>query len=354
MRASESEALDYERMVQAYYENLATVLRGFKGTELFEFWVPDDDHVKSIVNLLEAAQSVGRPEVVVRLGAAVATTFDVGALLAQTRAIAEVTITPDTDGGLLLDARKLVDRSLETVQEAYRDGLADAAARALPVGSVADRGGVRLTATDGDVAVTAWVDGATHEIVDASFEGATTTASLGLLKTLCAVLAGLTVQEASDHALIAVENALRDDTCGRPVQGIVSPEHAGPVFAAGQRLVRSLLTAYRATTGYSATSNEFHHGPSAEWAALPDQERTHRLRQQLPAICDATQVPLALVEQMSVVSPDRAVVEFAGGIPSGQRRDYLHALERELRRRFDDSIRVHAAELKDKNAIRRL
>ena len=56
-------SIDYENLVQTYLQRLNTVLRSFTpaaGLEFIVTWVPDDDHLTSILSLLELAKDEGQ------------------------------------------------------------------------------------------------------------------------------------------------------------------------------------------------------------------------------------------------------------------------------------------------------
>src|SRR4051812_32011435 len=61
--------LNYEQLVQDYNSALNTQLRGFRPAEEYlDIWVPDTDHAKSILNLVEAAEMGGRSEISIVVG----------------------------------------------------------------------------------------------------------------------------------------------------------------------------------------------------------------------------------------------------------------------------------------------
>ena len=63
-----SEILDYESLVYSYEDRLLSQLRGHGvDPEFLELWVPDEDPVSSIVNMVEAAQASGENELFVRI-----------------------------------------------------------------------------------------------------------------------------------------------------------------------------------------------------------------------------------------------------------------------------------------------
>jgi hypothetical protein len=62
------EVLDYERLVDDFANKLVTQLRKFNtDSEYLEMWVPDENPVKSILNMVEAAEAFGRSEIAVQI-----------------------------------------------------------------------------------------------------------------------------------------------------------------------------------------------------------------------------------------------------------------------------------------------
>lgn len=63
-----SDILDYDALVQGYNEGLLTTLRSHGANAGFlEAWVPDEDTINSIVNMVEAAESSGHYAVSLRV-----------------------------------------------------------------------------------------------------------------------------------------------------------------------------------------------------------------------------------------------------------------------------------------------
>src|ERR1700730_18580384 len=69
--------LNYQELVTGYYENLNNNLRNFKGAPGFlETWVHDEDHNRSLLEILDLAHSHGISTLHIRLSAAVADTIN--------------------------------------------------------------------------------------------------------------------------------------------------------------------------------------------------------------------------------------------------------------------------------------
>jgi hypothetical protein len=64
------DVLNYEELVADFQTKLVTQLRNFGSeAEYLEMWVPDDDPVKSILNMVEAAEAYGRDTIAISVKA---------------------------------------------------------------------------------------------------------------------------------------------------------------------------------------------------------------------------------------------------------------------------------------------
>lgn len=94
--------LNYEVLVRAFEEALATKLRGHGAeADYLEMWVPDEDPVKSILNMVEAAEAFGRDEIAVEVSAETLTDTQVNDLLAILSDIGTAEITARPEGRLV-------------------------------------------------------------------------------------------------------------------------------------------------------------------------------------------------------------------------------------------------------------
>ena len=102
-----SVALNYELLVRAFEESLVTKLRGHGAeADYLEMWVPDDDPVKSLLNMVEAAEAYGRDEIAIEVSAETLSDDRVNELLAVLRDIGRPRIA-DRDGGRLIEVTGL-------------------------------------------------------------------------------------------------------------------------------------------------------------------------------------------------------------------------------------------------------
>ena len=95
-------ALNYEVLVQAFEEALVTKLRGHGAeADYLEMWVPDEDPVKSLLNMVEAAEAYGRNDIAIEVSAATMSDAQVNELLSVLRDIGSSQVTPRADGRLI-------------------------------------------------------------------------------------------------------------------------------------------------------------------------------------------------------------------------------------------------------------
>ena len=92
-------ALRYEALVEDFNRKLITQLRGHSAdAEYLETWVPEEDPVKSILNMVEAAQSYGQDEIRVCVAEATLDAQQRDQLLALVSALGEARIVPCDQG----------------------------------------------------------------------------------------------------------------------------------------------------------------------------------------------------------------------------------------------------------------
>lgn len=97
-----SGTLNYEVLVRAFEQALVTKLRSHAAeADYLEMWVPDDDPVKSILNMVEAAEAFGRDEIAIEVSAETLTDTQVNELLAVLSDIGSAEITARADGRLV-------------------------------------------------------------------------------------------------------------------------------------------------------------------------------------------------------------------------------------------------------------
>jgi hypothetical protein len=383
--------VDYDQVTGSYVSGLNTQLRGFRGGARFlEHWVHDPDPVKSIVNMIEAAETDGLPDVTVVIGSRTQAAVDMARLDKLAAELGQVA-KEEREGGLALTvrftraatpvaglgaaardrarrAREARDARLRAQAEGavrrapadrlhpiYRDAVAQILGAPLVHDGPAEpaSGLTCLEATRDGFTLTALVDPATHRVRTARHREARGD-TRALLEALCAIMTDKPLLECADHAVIRLEHRLRDRTRPRPVAGIVTPESVEPAFAPLTAAVRELLAEYRRRTGYAESENRFDPEPGAAWQALSPEERMGRVQAALDELVDARGLKRGDVVCTRVDRSTRATVEFRTELPAQKKALMMMELERGLKDAVEPVIHLYQEEMHDKNKIRRL
>jgi hypothetical protein len=94
--------LNYEVLVRAFEEALVTKLRGHGAeADYLEMWVPDENPVKSLLNMVEAAEAYGRDDLAVEVSPETLTDRQVNELLAVLNEMGSARITATANGRLI-------------------------------------------------------------------------------------------------------------------------------------------------------------------------------------------------------------------------------------------------------------
>jgi hypothetical protein len=383
--------VDYEQVTRTYESGLSTQLRGFRGGARFlEHWVHDPDPVKSIVNIIEAAETAGLADVTVVVGARTCGALDTAQLGKLAAGLGQVAKEEREDGfaltvrfaraasaasGLGGVARERARRAREArdarlraeaqrvepgaprdgLHPIYREGVARILAAGLAHEGMVDAapGLERLEAGNDGWVLGALVDPSTHRVRAARFRGGQAQAR-GLLEGLCSIMEGKPLIECADHAVIRLEHRLRDHARPRPVAGIVTPESVEPAFVPLCAAVRRLMAEYRRRTGYAETENRFDPEASPGWQALTPEERLAQIQAALDGLGAPRGLSPGAVVCTRLDRSTRATVEFHAELPAREKARLMMDLERALKNSVEATIHLYQEEMHDKNRIRRL
>lgn len=396
--------IDYEQLLVEYEKGLIDNLRGFGVTaEYLESWVPDEDPVKSLCNMVEAASTYGQDAISVYIGKATAASLEPAAILAAACELGEARIEWEADN-LVLEVTRITEwaeragaprtdrrkplSSAELAAQAPTATPIETTPAPLPPAAASDieqarefaaigpsyqaavqrrldrlthevdlRHAAGMVPVEGSLASTTLsllIDQENHTICRAAHRGATGPIAQALLDRFCELIEGLPIQEASDHGVIRLEADLRDTSKQPPVPGIVVPESADPAFELPLRLVRDALRAYRDQFGYQETANEFDPGPSPEWRSLGDTDRRTRLDRALADICRENDITPGAVAVTAIEHDVRVVVNLTDDLNPSDKQSHMMTLEAGLKDMVDDRIELFLEELTDENKIRRL
>lgn len=347
-------AIDYEELVEDFEATLNTKLRGHGvETQYLEMWVPDEDAVKSILNMVEAAEAAGQERIHIAVKTSTLPPHRLESLRSLVARIGNVDIEPNGATNLIHVTNIGGHRSFEGVSAAFRRGIAAAAQGLRREGTLAAADGREIyEAADGSIRLMVAI--ADEVIVEAAHSGAQAPADRAVLDVCCGVIEGITPQEAADHAAIFTMHALKDLAMAAPVAGILTPGNADPIFRLPVRLTRAINAAYREKHGASEDWNFFDRPFTPAWLSLSKDEKTARLR----AISEAFVAERGLSDEdlwvVELDEHDRLNVGFGPNLEPRVKPGLLMDLERRIRRETGERVEVFLVEMKDLNKIRRI
>ena len=350
------QVLDYDKMVGAYSANLDVTLRGFRPAEemMLDTWVPDEDPVRSLTSLVEAAQLCGSDSVSVRVSNKTLEGCSNASLKERLSTLGHVTVATETDAIVFTVSNLQDTAAFRSVRPIYQQKLRERFAtlrfhRPLKVEGTE----IPLRAAEENLTLEWSVQTDKHIIKDAVFESKTRGPMMAALDQLCEILIDLPVQEARDHAIIKLEFALRDANQPHPISGIVLPQNADPIFRIPSRLINRLFEDYKTSTQYQPASNFYDPGPKASWAALSPAEREQRVT----ATIVSHGAPLGLhngeVKVVECKFPYAVTIRFQDELPIPTKRKIAFDLERLVREHCDRRLEVFCEEKKDLSKLRR-
>ena len=355
-----TEPLDYDHLVRDFEQSLLTQLRGHGASGGFlEMWVPDEDPVRGLTGLFDAAELAGEETVVVSISQATLNDEQLLNLQSVAAVFGRLTVSR-LEGAWTLRLDQIgLGAAFRSAPSAYRAALLERAGKlkhrtmeegAPSEGLLARHDGFGLTATLHE-------DGET--LAGASHFGPDDPVRQSLLDIFCDILPGLTVLEAADHGVHRLLTALSDGRSGRPVAGIALPGNADVLFSTPLALSRGLMTAWRAKTGRSDNDNRYATAPSDQWTGKSKAQRRTAIEAALSDLSKMTDygaeaVKLIALEPNLQGNDVRAVVEFSAAVPPTHKPGLARQADAELKRRVEASLELYVVELKDSSGIRRL
>lgn len=352
---SADKILDYDQLVDAYHVNLDATLRGFRAAEeMLDTWVPDEDPVRSLTNLVEAAQLCGSESVSVRVSHRTLQPHGPDVLEEKLGSLGEVAVAREPEAVVFTIARLQETASFRSVRPIYQQKLRARFANLRFRRPLATRDNqIPLRAMEEQFSLAWAVQPEKHLIQDAVFDGPGHGPMLAALDCLCEILSGLPVQEARDHAVVRLEFTLREARQRHPISGIVLPQNADPMFRLPSVLVNRLFNDYQTSTGYRTAMNFYDPGPRPAWAAHSPAEREQQLTAALAAHGNALGIGSEDVHIVECKHPYAVTIRFGDHLAIPAKRALALAVERLVREHCDPRLEVFCEEKKDLSKLRR-
>ncbi len=348
-----SEILSYEALVAEFEESLLTRLRGHRSTAPFlEMWVPDEDPVRSLLSLFEAAELAGETEVVLRLAKSTLAGRDLADVEAVGAEFGAMTCAVEADGWLIRLTLASGRDPLLAVPEAFRVRLGERLGqlRFAKASLSGDDDTVKLALAVPRAAVLLEI-APDRRIVSASHSDVEDPVAAATLDYFCEVLIGLPLEEAAHHGCHRLLARLQAQAPQPAVPGIVLPQNAGDMFAAPLALCQAMRPAWLALGHPWPEENFFADAPSAKWLGLSDAARRDQVGEVLAEDGAASLVSL---DPNLLGQPMRVVIALSEKLSTDEKPARVRKLERLLASRLESRLEVYVEELKDQSGIRRL
>lgn len=349
---SEMVRLNYEEMVDAYWDSLNTVLRGFNAQgEFLDLWVPDEDGVSSILNLVEAVQEGGQDALELTVGKETIAQMDLARLEEELVALGQVSIERNDQGAVISVDGLTEGAAFHNLHPVYVAALRTAAKEEDWQGQVeaaeaqAEAEGLKLSVS---------VNRDQHLLITkARWSGEADPLQRGLMNATCKVLEGITLAEASDHGILRLEDLLRDEKLHRPTGGIVIPEKVEPAFALPLELMRGLLADYRQKDPEAGKVNFFVPAFSEHWKGLSEQERIGELARAAEGFLRQMELSADTLSIGHIDEQGRVTVSLKADLDVAFKGEVMLKLERYLDKTLEQNLHLYMSELEDRNAKRR-
>ena len=352
--------LNYERLTADFANDLLHNLRNHGAAEdCLETWVPDEDPIKSILNMVEAAQSADSQEIAIEVSKTTLPDTRTPELRGLLAGLGNVELR-DTGTAWIVTVGQMRDWSaFVKAAPALRAGLQRLFAQLDHEGPLHEASEDMRVTEDG-VSLNLLLSGEERPlVVKARHEGGRSPVERAVLEAICRRIESLPLVEAADHGAIRALHDVLDPENPRPVKGILRPEVADPAFGLAARLIRKFEKEERKGTGIERPANFFEMPVSESWAALSGAERIAALN----TVCDSLltihgftsgQLHVLHVELDLLERPVRVTVTFDDAVPPAAKPDLIREAERRMKRQLDPALYVLHETLKDNNGIRRL
>lgn len=103
----------------------------------------------------------------------------------------------------------------------------------------------------------------------------------GMMYAFCKIISGMPILEANDHAVIRLENLLRDKHVAHPIQGVIMPTNSCELFRIPLNLIRAIYDQYSNTQNYHPLVNTYRPYAIKKWKKLNIQERENIVDQKI-------------------------------------------------------------------------
>jgi hypothetical protein len=338
--------LNYQELVQGYYDNLNNNLRNFKGGPGFlETWVHDEDHNRSILEILDLAHSHGITDLKIQLPKDVTVLVDFEWLRKNSSKYGSIVLKGEQLSFSNTKSEAKTDEYSE-VSEQYVDGLKRQSQGILQAeGTVYTTDFQIFKASDGgELAVAVDDKGMVRDAKHTRFTGV----NRPLMEAFCQVLVNRPLHEAAEHSGIRLEAMLRDPSKPSKVKGLLTPETADPMFALPVRLIRQIFGDYVKANKIEVTRNFWRDPVPAEWLALSPEDKVKEAQKIFNEGCVGfgLQTDVVITE---IKNDTRLVLNYKQDKTKPDFGRHMIKLERWLREKMHFEVELQLESIEDRN-----
>ena len=340
--------IQYQDLINDYYENLNTNLRNFRGGPGFlESWVHDEDHTRSLLGIFDLANENKIDEVQILLSPDVMSSVNFSFLSNEISPSSLKQETKDQQVVLTFSRASGANKSHTTVgaiNEAFKKQ-ADAALQKIQFeGELpqdqntyrAEANGVRLQVAVDDKGI---VQKVRHFGANGYVKA--------ILDVLAAQLLNRPFQEGSEHGLIRVMHALRDYQIPLHVKGLVTPENADQSFHLPMQLLRSAFKNFQEK--HPNIKNEWRDAIAQNWLSMPIPERIQAAQKEMISTAQKMGLQTTGVEIVQIKNDTRLVLSLKQDINFPSFGNKLIQIERALRAKFGAELEFQVEGIEDRN-----
>ncbi len=203
------------------------------------------------------------------------------------------------------------------------------------------------------VTLSVLIDPISHTVKEALYKDGNSAHIKILMELFCMEIIDLPIQEAADHACINLEYKLRDHSICGPVQGIITPENADPIFRYPLMLIRKIFKKYCEESTYNPPINFFDRQLSEGWLSLSGADRLKKAKCLLKNFLLETKV----VDELDVYEIEKDVKLIIRAVNRSDNTDLSKVLmdfENVLKKELEQNLYVEFEEIKDLNSLRRI
>lgn len=372
--------LRYEDLLKNYEVALVDNLRGFGlGKDIFDLWVPSDDIVRSLADLLFAAKESDAKKI--------GLSFDQSKITLQDKTYIKNMLNENypsyemftSDGRVLLEvfglfkvgeskvsAKKLVDRVAKLSNDKEMDRIQQKEDRPFVQPQIINNAYLQkfvlpstlkvLHSIDESkvISVSSELDGLILKInvnpengiiFSASYTGDRTSVTANISKILCELMIGLPLIEVANHGIMRLVDYLsyNNPNCFEDLKGIYLPEKAEEAFLFFGHLCRMLFSEFKELTNSTENNSYYDDKPASVWLESSYDNRLELLK----SFFQSVDLVDEKIEVFAIEHDVRIVIDLPN--PSGEK---LFNIEKLIKKEVDSRLEVFLAEIQDKNKLR--